>query len=174
MNKKVIGTDSGLESHYKQIGQKKVQLATSAIEMFYGSHLDIDDYQQLAKGFVSYADNMLRKLFVHLPMEVSTEHLATLVDLDLKRLQKYWFEFSRLDIELNDDLSHYILPNCDLVIQTPREYERYAIYEQIKSIVQQLKIQGTPVNVNDLNRALPVFEVINPIGLQPNVTWIKR
>jgi hypothetical protein len=172
--KKVIGIDKSLESHYKQLGAKKVQLATSVIELFYGSHLDIEDYSELAKGFVSYADNMLRKLFIHLPMEVSTEHLAALVDLDLKRLQKYWSEFNKIHIELNEDLSQYIVPNCDITIQTDREYQRYEIYKQIKHIVQQLKNQGAHINVNDLNRILPVFQVVNPIGLEVNVSWLKQ
>jgi hypothetical protein len=174
MNKKVIGTDSGLESHYRQIGAKKIKIATSVIEMFYGSHLDIPDYSELAKDFMAYAELQLRKMMPHFPKEVSLDKLAEMVDLDLNQLLKYQREFLKLNIELNNDLSEYILPNCDLVIQTPREHERYAIYEQIKGIVQTLKAHGTPVQVNDLNRALPVFEVINPIGLQPNVTWIKR
>lgn len=172
-DKRIIGTDKAQETYLRQIGEKKVKIATSVIEMFYGSHLDIHDYQELAKDFTAYAELQLRKMMPHFPKEVSFDKLAEMVDLDINQLLKYQREFLKLNIDLNKDLSDYILPNLDITLDNEVEEARYELYERTKALVKDMKLQGHPVDIRALNKCIQVFNLLNPLGMEVNLHWVK-
>jgi superfamily II RNA helicase len=168
----IIAEDKALNAREKTEGSKKVKIAQELIEILREAGIDIDDYSALDNSFTGYLDKVLKerfKAFEH----ASNEFRCEMVNIDRNEILRREIAYKRLRVKLNEDLTQVVLSDNTIKATTKQEKARLKVVNDLLKIVDDVKADGIAVNLNDLNKVIPVLDKVNPIGRKPNVHYIK-
>jgi uncharacterized lipoprotein NlpE involved in copper resistance len=168
----IIATDKALNAREKTEGSKKVKIVQEVIEILRNAGIDIDDYSALSDSFTMYLDKQLKKKFKAFE-NASNEFRCEMVGIDRNEILRREIAYKRLRVKLNADLTQVVLSDNTIKAETSEEKERMNIVSDLLGIVDSLNGYGIKVNMNDLNRIMPVFDRANPNGKKPNIRFIK-